>query len=93
MYDILMELMEPRLVLREEAKKEEWLKEGVERGLEKGLEKGMQKGLQTGLQKGIQEGLRKTIDTLREFGHNDSEIKEAIIKKYNLSKEEAETYF
>ena len=29
MYEILMEFMEPQLILRDEAKKEEWLQRGV----------------------------------------------------------------
>ena len=69
MYETLMEIMEPQLILRDEAKKEE--------------------GVQIGLKKGIQ----GTVDTLREFGHKDSEIKAAIIRKYGLSEKTAENYF
>lgn len=64
MYEALMEIMEPRLQVRDKAKEE------------------------AGLKKGIQ----GTVDTLRDFGHKDAEIKMAIIKRYNLSLEEAEDY-
>ena len=42
---------------------------------------------------GIQTGkIQGTIDTLREFGHPESDIKARIMKKYNLSPSEAEDY-
>ena len=34
----------------------------------------------------------RTVDTLREFGHKDLEIKRAIMQRYVLSTEEAEEY-
>lgn len=37
-------------------------------------------------------GIQGTVDTLRDFGHEDAEIKKAIIKRYNLSLEETEDY-
>lgn len=64
MYETLMEIMEPRLRMRDKEKEEEGLKRGIQ----------------------------GTVDTLRDFGHKDAEIKPAIIKKYNLSSEEAENY-
>lgn len=33
-----------------------------------------------------------TIDTLREFGHGDAEIKTAIMRKYDISAEEVDGY-
>lgn len=36
--------------------------------------------------------IQDAVDTLRDFGHNDMEIKPAIIKKFNLSEAEAEEY-
>ncbi len=33
-----------------------------------------------------------TVDTLRELGQNDDEIEENLIKKYHLSREEAQSY-
>lgn len=40
----------------------------------------------------MKKGIQDTVDTLRDFGHKDAEIKMAIIKRYNLSLEEAEDY-
>ncbi len=45
-----------------------------------------------GRKEGIKEGIRGAVDTLREFGHGDLEIKNAIIQRYGLSMEEAEEY-
>ncbi len=36
--------------------------------------------------------IKATVATLRDFGHKDEEIKPAIIKRYNLSSEEADDY-
>ena len=36
--------------------------------------------------------IRSGIELLREYGHNDSEIKEAIMKKFHLSEEEIEAF-
>lgn len=40
----------------------------------------------------LKRGIKMTIDTLREFGHGDVEIKEAIMRKYDISDEEVEGY-
>ena len=42
--------------------------------------------------KGREEGIRGTVDTLREFGHGDLEIRKAIMQRYALTMEEAEEY-
>ena len=47
---------------------------------------------QENIEKGIKKGIQVTIDTLREFGHGDAEIKTAIMKKYEISAEEVEGY-
>ncbi len=47
---------------------------------------------QENVEKGLKKGIRLTIDTLREFGHGDAEIKEAIMRKYDISEEEVEGY-
>lgn len=36
--------------------------------------------------------IQEAVDTLRDFGHKDAEIRSAIIKKYNLSADEADEY-
>ena len=33
----------------------------------------------------MKKGIQDTVDTLKDFGHKDAEIKTAIIKRYNLS--------
>lgn len=38
------------------------------------------------------EGIQGTVDVLREFGHGDLEIKNAIMQRYGLTIEEAEEY-
>ena len=43
--------------------------------------------------KGVQQGIRTTIDSLRDFGHNDSDIKSTIMRRYPLSDKEADEYF
>ena len=48
---------------------------------------------QENIENGIKKGIQVTIDILREFGHGDSEIKTAIMKKYDISAEEVDGYF
>ena len=33
-----------------------------------------------------------TVETMRDFGHGDEEIKKVIMEKYSLSEKEAEMY-
>lgn len=47
---------------------------------------------QENINKGLKKGIQMTIDTLREFGHKDAEIKAAIMRKYDLSDEEFDGY-
>lgn len=37
-------------------------------------------------------GIIYLVDTMRDYGHNDSEIKKAIMNKYALSEEEVAEY-
>lgn len=48
---------------------------------------------QENIEKGLKKGIQVTIDTLREFGHKDAEIKAVIMRKYDISAEEVEGYF
>lgn len=50
------------------------------------------KGREEGIEKGMREGIQGTVDTLREFGHGDMEIKKAIMQRYALTLKEAEKY-
>ncbi|MDE6601057.1 MAG: hypothetical protein K2K90_02605 [Lachnospiraceae bacterium] len=51
-----------------------------------------QENIEKGLRQGLKQGIQATIDTLREFGHGDAEIKTAIVKKYDISAEEVDEY-
>lgn len=42
--------------------------------------------------KGMQKGIKGTVTALRDCGQNEEAIKEAIVRVYNLSSEEAERY-
>ncbi len=96
MCQALMEIMDPQLTLQKQKALDQGLKEGLEQGmkqgLQQGLQQGMQQGLQNGLQKGLQKGIQGAVSALRDFGHDDTEIRTAIITKYGLSQEEAEAY-
>ena len=84
MYQALMEIMEPQLLIREKA--------AENRGVRRGLEIGERKGLEIGEKKGLGIGILGTVAALREFGRSDDEIKAAIMKTYQLSEEEAVRY-
>lgn len=101
MFDILMEIMEPQIeaMLKEEREKAIMIGEqrgihiGEQNGIQIGEQAGEQRGIRIGEQLGIQTGkIQGAIDTLREFGHPESDIKARIMKKYNLSPSEAEDY-
>lgn len=47
---------------------------------------------QENIEKGLKKGIQVTVDTLREFGHKDAEIKAAIMRKYDISAEEVDGY-
>ena len=46
-----------------------------------------------GFHQGIHQGILTTIDSLRDFGHDDSDIKTDIMRRYHLSSKEADKYF
>ncbi len=76
MCQALMEIMEPQLMVMRQEVRQEGIKEGIREGIKEG----------------IREGIKGTVDTLREFGHGDVEIKKAVMHRYALSEEEAEGY-
>ena len=49
--------------------------------------------IQEKARKELKQGIQMTIDILREFGHGDAEIKDAMMRKYDISAEEVEGYF
>ena len=75
MYEALMEIMEPKIKLREDM-----------------LRREIQEEAQKKVQEVQKDSIRRTINTLRDFGHKNPEIKSAIIKTYKLSENEAEEY-
>ncbi|MDC7294560.1 hypothetical protein NXH67_13665 [Butyrivibrio sp. DSM 10294] len=40
----------------------------------------------------VADGIRKTVAILRDLGHSDEEMLDAIIKQYDLKQEEAKKY-
>ena len=57
-----------------------------------GKEEGLEKGLQEGHTKGLEEGIKGIVEILRSLGIKDEEIKNQLMEKYALSKEQAESY-
>ena len=55
-------------------------------------QKSWDEGQKQGWEQGQKQGIQGTVEVLREFGHKDSEIKAALIKKYGLTEETAEKY-
>ena len=56
---------------------------------EEGLEEGRREGRREGRKDGEVIG---AVESLRDFGHDDNEIKAAVMKKYSLSEEEIAAY-
>ena len=75
--EIVKPIIEPQILLREQ--------NALEKGMEKGIEKGMEKGMEKGIIKGA-------VDTLRDFGRADAEIKTIIMQKYGLTENDAGKY-
>lgn len=71
----------------------EYLMEIVEPQIRLREENEHKKGVQQGIHQGIHQGILTTIDSLRDFGHNDSDIRTTIMRRYHLSSKEADKYF
>lgn len=76
MCQALLEIMEPEISEIKRQIREQVMKEGI----------------QQGIQQGMQQGILGTVSTLRDLGLDSNRIKEAIIKTYQLSNSEAESY-
>ena len=61
-------------------------------GKEEGRAEGLEKGLQEGHAKGLEEAIKGIVEILRSLGIKDEEIKNQLMEKYALSKEQAESY-
>ncbi len=84
MFEILMEIMEPQI--------KAMLKEEREKAITIGEQKGIRIGEQKGIRIGERTGILATINSLRNFGHSDADIKPEIMKNYRLSSAEADDY-
>ena len=81
--------------------REEGIAEGVIRGREEGIAEGVIKGREEGIAEGVikgrqeatAKGIEKIIEIYREeLNFEDEIIIQKLVKKYNLTKEEAEKY-
>ena len=72
MSDVLLEIMGPKINEMMESKVNEMVESRI-------IE--IRRQAKT---EGIEQGINYLVDTLRDYGHSDGEIKEAIIKKYHL---------
>ena len=77
MCQALMEIMEPQLLLRDNEVRKEGRIEGRKEGKIEGRKEGKIEG---------------TVETMRDFGRGDGEIKEMIMQKYSLTEKEAQMY-
>ena len=64
--------------------KNEAFNEGYRLGIEEGIEKVIEKG--------IEKGIHGAVDILRGFGLGRSEIKKAVMERYDLTEKEMEKY-
>ena len=76
---------------------EKGMAEGVVKGREEGIAEGVIKGRQEGREEGIAEGVAKGIEKIveiyrEELNFEDEIIVQKLMKKYDLTKEEAEKY-
>lgn len=76
---------------------EDWYNDGRNKGMEQGRSEGIKQGRSEGIKQGRSEGIKQGrieglsifITTLRELNHTEEQIREQLIKKYNLTSEEA----
>ena len=76
---------------------EKGMAEGVIRGRQEGIAEGVIKGRQEGREEGIAEGVAKGIEKIveiyrEELNFEDEIIVQKLMKKYDLTREEAEKY-
>ena len=84
MCQALLEMMEPQLRLREQ--------EIVKRVTKEVTEEVTKEVTEEVTKEVRREDIRGTVDILRRFGHEDSEIKQEIMKAYMLTEEEMKVY-
>ncbi|PNV60743.1 hypothetical protein C0033_17350 [Clostridium sp. chh4-2] len=67
--------------------------QGLEQGLKQGLQQGLEQGLQQGLEQGLEQGIRALILDNLEERKTKEQITAKLVKRFELSPENAETYF
>ena len=72
---------------------ERGLEQGLQQGLERGLEQGLEQGLQQGLEQGLEQGIRALILDNLEERKTKAQITAKLVKRFELSPDNAETYF
>ncbi len=92
MFEILMEIMEPQIETMLKEEREKAITIGEQKGIRIGEQKGIRIGEQKGIRIGERTGILATINSLRNFGHSDADIKPEIMKNYHLSSAEADGY-
>ncbi len=93
MFEILMEIMEPQIEAMLKEEREKAIAIGEQAGIRIGEQNGIRIGEQNGEQRGLYTGkIQGTIDTLRDFGLSESDVKSRIMEKYHLSPLEADNY-
>ena len=96
MSDVLLEIMGPKINEMMESRVNKMVESKVNEIVElRSIEIRRQaktEGIEQGFERGIEQGINYLVDTLRDYGHSDEEIKEAIIKKYHLSEGDADKY-
>ena len=69
---------------------EELMADVIEAREKEAIERGLEQGMQQGMQQGIQQGIHKAIEILKDLGLADTEIKQKISQKYDISQEKVE---
>ncbi|RKI60553.1 hypothetical protein D7V82_22540, partial [bacterium 1xD8-6] len=100
MSDVLLEIMGPKINEMMESRVNKMVESKVNEIVElRSIEirrqaktEGIEQGIEQGFERGIEQGINYLVDTLRDYGHSNEEIKEAIIKKYHLSEGDADKY-
>ena len=77
--------MEPIIEARVEKRMEPIIEARVEARMEPIIEARV-------LKRGLKKGIQGTVEVLRDLGHEDTEIRKIIQKKYDLSDEETAEY-
>ncbi len=72
---------------------ERGIAEGIETGIKKGIEQGIERGIEQGIEKGIKKGIEALILDNLEEGYGKEEIVAKLMKRFGISKSEAEVYY